>query len=344
MKFSRQLVMSSMALLVLSACSSDPAKRRQADDGFTYLNNQATATLEYPQGNKPPFYQDYVIPDGDYQGPIGKQVDIRPPQQVLALIPGARIEQSSEGVNVWFANTQVQQQTWQSLIDGLEKRQVQMKRSDDTIETGWINWTRSDEERNFNARYLLSQVNQAGRPGLLIELVQWRQDGDVKQPAVQDKQRYTNIMANLITTEYDEAQRQAQERQARNRQLDIPLLMGKDRSGLPVIIARADYGIVWERMAGLLEPIGFKIEDRNQSQGSIETEYKAADSDFWQAIGQPPLTLSRGEYTFLIGDLANRTSINITDSKGKPLSEDKLQAVENVLAAVIEQQKQQAAQ
>lgn len=344
MKFSRQLVMSSMALVVLSACSSDPAQRRQADDGFTYLNNQATATLEYPQGNTPTFYQDYVIPNGNYQGPIGQQVDIRPPQQVLALIPGARIEEGSDGIRFWFASAQVQAQTWQSLIDGLEQRQVEMKRADDSIETGWINWTRSDEERNFNARYQLSKVNRAGRPGLLVELVEWRQDGKVQQPAEQDKQRYTSIMANLVTTQYDEAQRQAQERQARNRQLDIALQMGKDRSGLPVIIARADYGIIWERMATLLEPIGFNIEDRNQSQGSIDTEYKAADSDFWQAIGQPKLPINRGEYTFLIGDLENRTSINITDSKGKPLSEDKLEAMERVLAAVIDQQKNQPAQ
>ena len=34
------------------------------------------------------------------------------------------------------------------------------------------------------------------------------------------------------------------------------------------------------------------------------------------------MELDAGKYTFLLGDLGNRTSINITDSSGKPVEEE----------------------
>ncbi|MDG2932629.1 outer membrane protein assembly factor BamC, partial [Vibrio parahaemolyticus] len=50
-----------------------------------------------------------------------------------------------------------------------------------------------------------------------------------------------------------------------------------------------------------------------------------------------PVELAAGKYTFLLGDLGNRTSINITDSSGKPVEEEFLKSLAPVLAATVKQ-------
>ena len=47
------------------------------------------------------------------------------------------------------------------------------------------------------------------------------------------------------------------------------------------------------------------------------------------------LQLKRIAFTFLLGDLGNRTSINITDSSGKPVEEEFLKSLAPVLAATV---------
>ena len=101
MKLSHQLVVSTLAVLVLSACSSSPAQRRQAKNDFDYLNTTPLKDLQLLEDAEPEFYKTYQIPSGQYTGGQGKEVDIRPPQQVLELIPGARVERKNGDITLW---------------------------------------------------------------------------------------------------------------------------------------------------------------------------------------------------------------------------------------------------
>ncbi|KOO11007.1 outer membrane assembly protein BamC, partial [Vibrio xuii] len=60
--------------------------------------------------------------------------------------------------------------------------------------------------------------------------------------------------------------------------------------------------------------------------------------EFWNDIGVKPMELKSGVYTFLLGDLGNRTSINVTDSSGKPVEEQLLKDMAPVISAVIERE------
>ncbi|OEE82421.1 hypothetical protein A1QK_20600 [Vibrio genomosp. F10 str. 9ZD137] len=82
--------------------------------------------------------------------------------------------------------------------------------------------------------------------------------------------------------------------------------------------------------------MGFTLEARNQSQGTVKAKYASPDDSFWEEIGVKPVDLKGGTYTFLFGDLGNRTSINITDSAGKPVEEQLLSDMAPVLAAMVE--------
>ena len=336
MKFSRQLVISSLAVLVLSACSSTPAERRQAKDDYAYLDAKDFHQWAMPEGTSIHFYPDYQIPQGNYHGSVGDKVDIRPPQQILELIPGARAEVSNGDALLWMVRQDEADKVWNTTKQALTDNKVPMVKTTDTLlETAWVRWVSKDEDGEIDARYQISRVQANHRFGIKVHLVDFRSEGTQKTPSPEYKSRYTAYMANMITTRYDSDLRHEEMRKAQRLVKHIPITFGYDRSGLPVMIARAEYDVFWQRLPQILTPMGFNITDRNRSQGTVKVKYNEPDSDFWKAHNTQPIDLDSGEYTLLLGDLGNRTSINLTDSKGKPVKEDILKALVPLWSSVV---------
>lgn len=336
MKFSHQLVIGSLAVLVLSACSGSPEQRRQAKDNFDYLDTTPFEKWSIQEGAEVHFYPNYVIPAQEYDGPIGPNVDIRPPQQVLDLIPGARSEIKDGVVTLWLSREKEVNSVWQTVHDMIAERNIQLRKDTDaTIETDWISWESEDEENLIEARYLFEKFEANNRFGFRVSLIAWQENKTTIEVTRTNKERYNTFMTNMVTSTYDQKLRLEAERKALQLVKHIPISMGKDRSGLPVIIARAQYNVFWRRITQVLPMVGFSLEDRNQSQGIITAKYSEPDDEFWTSIGTKPLTLESKNYTFLLGDLGNRTSVNITDSSGKPVTEEVLESIAPVFAAVI---------
>ncbi|MCF7354351.1 outer membrane protein assembly factor BamC [Vibrio sp. CK2-1] len=337
MKFSHQLVISSLAVLVLSACAGDPEQRRQAKDDFEYLDtslDQEWVTLPDAQ---PQFYPQYNIPQGEYKGKLGPDVDIRAPQQVLELIPGARVEKQDSEVTVWLISQEELNKVWDMLHRMIDEKGIELRTDTPTsLETDWVNLSAEDESYPIAGRYKVDRLETAGRYGFHVTLVEWKEDNDTIELTPEIEDRYSSVMVNYITTQYD---KQVTE-EARIRALElinkVPVTMGKDRSGLPVIIARAPYDLVWSKLETVLPQIGFNITDKNRSQGTIDMDYKDPGEEVWQSLGVKPLTLSDKKYGLLVGDLDNRTSINVTDADGKPIPQDDLQTLIPVLQAMFD--------
>ncbi|SJL82320.1 outer membrane protein assembly factor BamC [Vibrio palustris] len=337
MKCSRQLVLSSLAVLVLSACSSSPAERRQAKDSFAYLNAKDFHDWTMPKDAQSHYYPNYQIPQGDYKGQVGPDVDIRPPQQILNLIPGARAQVQNGSVTLWVVKKSDADSAWQSTLDMIEKGKVSVvKQSDNNLETSWIRWTSKDEDSEIDTRYHIQRVEANHRYGIKISLIDWRQKDSDKKATLSQRQRYTAYMTNLMTTHYDEQRRAAERRKAQAMVSNIPVAMGTDRSGLPVIIARAPYDIFWQRVTSLLPTLGFNITDRNHSQGTVKVRYVGIDSDVLAKHNLQPLDLDTGKYTLLLGDLSNRTSINVTNAKDKPIPEKQMKQIVTAWKALID--------
>ncbi|EKD7163002.1 outer membrane protein assembly factor BamC [Vibrio vulnificus] len=339
MKFSRQLVLSSLAVFVLSACSGSATQRRQAKDDFAYLETPPLEQWQLPEGATPQFYPNYNIPQGEFTGGIGKQVDIRPPQQILELIPGARYERNQGEVTLWLIKQEEADEVWQTVKDMLAERQIPIDMQSDThIETGWVTWRSEDEEMEIGSRYAIDRFEANNRHGFKINLIEWREGTELKPVTVTNKERYNVFMTNLVTSQYDQVKRDEAQRRAQELVKQIPITMGTDRSGFPVIIARTPYNVLWQRLPTILPQMGFTIDERNQSQGTIKAKYASPDDEFWNEIGVKPMDLKSGTYTFLFGDLGNRTSINVTDSSGKPVEEAFLKSMAPVLAAVVKKE------
>lgn len=337
MKLPHTLIISSLSMLVLSACSGNPAERRQAKDDFKYLDTTLDQQWVLQPDAQPQFYPQYNIPQGDFSGQLGPKVDIRPPQQVLELIPGARVENKDNSVILWLVSKDELEKVWALIHTTIDDKKIELRQDTPTsIETDWVDLSAEDESYPIAARYQIDRIEQGNRYAFQVTLLQWRENNKELDLTPELKDRYSSSMVNYITNKYD---KQVAE-DARIRALEllnkVPVTMGKDRSGLPVIIARAPYNVMWNKLEGVMPLMGFSVEDKNQSQGSIETKYSALDEDVWAQLDVTPLTIKDGKYTFLIGDLDNRTSINVTNSKGKPISEEQLSSFIPALQAYLD--------
>ncbi|GAB7218182.1 outer membrane protein assembly factor BamC [Vibrio comitans] len=338
MKFVNQLVLSSLAVAILSGCAGSAAERRQAKDDFKYLDAKPLDVLVSPPDQQLEEYPNYQIPKGEYVGGTGREVDIRPPQQVLELIPGARTEMRDGVITLWLLTEDERDKVWQTAQDMMSARDIKLKEStDDSIETDWIVWEEEDEEETLSSRYLIERFEQNSRYGFRISLIAWKEGRQELEVSYTNKERYNTLMTNLVMSRYDQVVREEAAKEALELVKVIPLSMGKDRSGLPIIIARAPYDAFWQRIPELLPIMGFSIEERNQSQGEIKALFAPPNDDFWESVGTKPLSYNSETYTFLLGDLGNRTSINITDASGKPVTESMLEEMIPVLATMMQQ-------
>ena len=257
---------------------------------------------------------------------------------MLELIPGARLERSNGEVTLWLLRKDELDLVWQTVQNMISTNQIPVeKQSENLIETGWVTWNSADEDMEIGSRYDISRFEANNRFGFKVNLVDWREGEQVKEVSRTNRERYNVLMTNLVTARYDQQVREDAQKKAQELVKQIPITMGTDRSGLPVIIARAQYNVLWQRLPELLPKIGFTIESRSQSQGTVEARYASPDDAFWNDIGVKPIDLDAGKYTFLFGDLGNRTSINVTNSSGKPVEAEFLKSLAPVLAAVAKQ-------
>lgn len=90
---------------------------------------------------------------------MGSTVDIRPPQQVLELIPGARAERQNGEVTLWMVRQDEAQKVWQTALNMIAERKIPLrKQTDSMVETDWVEWVSEDEDVTIGSRYVMSMV------------------------------------------------------------------------------------------------------------------------------------------------------------------------------------------
>ncbi|ELR64341.1 Outer membrane protein NlpB [Photobacterium marinum] len=332
-----RLAVTAVMVAVLAGCSGGAERRRQANQDFNYLETKPLGAWNLPAEAQASQVYDYAIPAQNFQGELGAGVDIRPPQQVLALIPGARAVKDADGVSLLLLKPEELTKVWQLTQRLISERNIKLRsQSANAMETDWVNWTNEDEESEIGSRYLIEKSSEVNRYSYKISLIDWREGGKTTPVSAINKERYSILMTNLVMSRYDEQERELARLRAQELVKQIPISMGQDRSGLPVIIARAPYNVFWERLPNMLGQLGFTVEGRNRSQGIVEVKFRSPDDEFWTELGTQPIELDNRSYRLQLGDLGNRTSVNVTDTDGKPVTEEALKSMAPVFAAAIE--------
>ncbi len=337
MNYKYRLVVTAVMVATLAGCSGGAERRRQANQDFTYLETKPLESWSLPSGAQNSQVNDYAVPAQNYPGELGPAVDIRPPQQVLALIPGARTVKDSDGVTLMLAKPEELTKVWTLTQRLITEQNIQLRnQSASVMETDWVNWMNEDEENAIGSRYRIEKSSDSSSNSYRITLIDWR-EGSVEKPvSAINKERYSILMTNLITARYDQQERDLARLRAQELVKQIPISMGQDRSGLPVIIARAPYNVFWERLPDVLGQLGFTVEGRNRSQGVVEVKFRSPDDEFWTELGTKPIQLDDRTYNLQLGDLGNRTSVTVTDTDGKPVTEEALKSLAPVFAAAID--------
>lgn len=338
-----RLVLSVATVAVLAACSS-PQDRKMANRGFEYEESRLEGrAFLVPAGlTTPAFNSNFdipALPESSREGAIGAKVDVRPPAQLLTVVPGSQIvanSNASEPTLAFYAlstNQSVERDTWAFLMNFLAQHKVTTEHLDQqagVLQTGWFDntaaldgWGEEDEDFKIRQRYQFDLKNDPQRHAvnMSVRVLEHEEtyDGETsKELTAADAQRYATRALNQFSLYYDK-QLKAREQHKSNDGMGMEL--GLDNNDLSAWIVDASFEQVWRRLNQVLPGYGFTIKDTQQSLGWIDVEYDEPGAEFWQAKGAEPFKLKEEAYRFQLGEMAGgKTSITLFDKDKKPVS------------------------
>ncbi|MGL5007200.1 MAG: outer membrane protein assembly factor BamC [Plesiomonas sp.] len=319
-------------VMALTACSSDANRyKREVNGNDSYLNSVAPETLVWPTGISAPLpSNDYLIPAAT-QGAVGKQVDIRPPVQVMPLLKGARTQLDSDTAVVTLDSSVYSvDNLWRNLLGTLQREKIAIAAqtpADMTLTTDWVSWRQGSDNETVRARYQISVKGEDYNTQLVSRLTDLQDSTGQSITVATERSRYNAMMLNRIMMSMDEQVRTEEAARLATENSDMPVIASQDNTGLPVYVVRAGYDSVWARLPETLAKLGFSVDDRNRPQGQLTLSYRNIGDDGWKALGTSDPELPGKAYKLQVGDLGNRTTIALTDSDGKPLSDSVFKAL-----------------
>lgn len=322
-------------VMLLAACSNDQRYKRQVSGDESYLQAADLSDLRAPAGMILPLQNgDFEIPNVSSSGQVGKQLDIRPPAQTLALMNGTR---SQFAGNTGTLLVDTRGALWPQVVDVVQAAKFPIADRQDarqSLTTDWVQWNRADEDNQYRGRYQLSVQQQGGQQALTVKLLELQQQDNVVTSPVQI-QRYTAQMLNEISTGLDKIETGSEDAAASRSPTQIDVQSGADDTGLPNLILRAPFNVVWQRLPATLKRMGMEVTDNNRSQGSLNVTYKAPGSSTFDELGAKDPELKNGDYKLQVGDLDNRSSLQFLDPKGHPLTQSQNDALVAVFQAAF---------
>lgn len=324
-------------VMLLAACSSDSRYKRQVSGDESYLDAAPLAELHAPAGLILPVENgDYNIPVTNGSGQVGKELDIRPPAQPLALVTGARTQFTGDTATLLLESGR-SGSLWPQVVSAVQSRNYSIAKRDDaaqTLSTDWVQWNRADEDQQYRGRYQITVQPQGYQQALVVKLINLEQDGKPVADSA-SLQRYSAEMLNSIASSLDKTQTANQNAADNRNASQIDVQSAADDTGLPMLVVRAPFNVVWTRLPATLEKVGMKVTDSTRSTGSVALTYKPLSDGDWQDLGARDPGLSSGDYKLQVGDLDNRSSLQFIDPKGHTLTQSQNDALVAVFQAAF---------
>ncbi|MBQ0437221.1 outer membrane protein assembly factor BamC [Providencia rettgeri] len=311
-------------VVLLAACSSDQRYKRQVSGDEEYLNAAPLKVLNVPQGlTLPEANGEYDIPKATSTGAVGKALDIRPPVLTISQLAGSRTEDSAQASRLLLENTPENSALWSQVTMILEQRGIPISSKDDgsrSIETNWVKWDRADENVPIESRHKITVKPENGMMALTVTSLGLRQ-GDETITDTIEVQRYNKLLLNELTDNLYTLRDTSNKNSIQSAYGIIDVQTGSDDTGLPLVVVRAPFDAVWERLPHALESVGMKVGDRSRSSGSVTVTYKGLSSSEWQALGVDDPSIPEADYKLQVGDLNNRSTLQFITTKGVALTQ-----------------------
>lgn len=327
-------------VMLLAACSTDQRYKRQVSGDESYLTAPGLKPLNAPSGMILPVQNgEFDVRTVNSQGAVGKQLDIRPPVQPLTLLSGSRAENATDTSKLLLENSPQNRDLWAQVTRVLQDHNWPIASRQDasqTPTTDWIKWNRADEDVQFEGRYQISVQEQGYQLALVVKSLELQQGGKTITQ-YSEIQRYNSAMLNAIIEGLDKVRADSESSQASRKVGTLDVQSGSDDTGLPLLIVRAPYAVVWERLPAALEKVGMKVTDRSRPQGTVSVTSKSLSSSSWDALGAKDPELPEGDYKLQVGDLDNRSSLQFIGPKGHTLTQAQNDALVAVFQAAFSQ-------
>jgi outer membrane protein assembly factor BamC len=324
-------------VMLLAACNSDSRYKRQVSGDESYLDAAPLAELHAPAGMILPVQNgDYNVPVANGSGAVGKALDIRPPAQPLALVSGARTQFNGDTSTLLVEGSR-SSSLWPQVVSVLQAQNYAIDKRDDasqTLTTDWVNWNRLDEDEQYRGRYQVSVKSQGYQQAVTVKLVNLEQAGKPVAD-VSSLQRYSAQMLNVISAGLDKNATDAQNAAQSRTSSTLDVQSAADDTGLPMLVVRGPFNVVWQRLPTALEKVGMKVTDSTRSQGNLAVTYKPLSDSDWQELGASDPGLVSGDYKLQVGDLDNRSSLQFIDPKGHTLTQSQNDALVAVFQAAF---------
>ncbi|ASX26617.1 outer membrane protein assembly factor BamC [Candidatus Williamhamiltonella defendens] len=342
-KFNPKMLIIFLSLLLTVCAKNSNAKREMKSEMKSamkgeeyYLNTPKLTSLKSPEGLMLPLKKsNYHVPDVTQKEPVGKQVDIRPPVQILALIEASQ-SQYANGISTLFLEDSPGN-LWLEVLNIIKKKNLPIANQNDrdqTLTTDWITWDNINENPPFSGRYEIS-VKQNERPKRLILKTLDLHQGEKKITDPNYIQRYNNTVLNTIIEGLYQTQVYAENTRAIHKAGSLDVQSSSNENGLPNIVIRASYATVWERLPLAIKKIGMVITESRRSEGTFSVTYKPVSDEQWEKMGIKKPDLKPGEYKLQLGDLKNRSSLQFMNSNGQTLIQSENDDLVPVLKAVF---------
>ena len=330
-------VFSLVCVALLTACSSEE-DRREANKDFNYTDAKLHATLITPSTLKAPiFSNEYKVAVEQKQGPIAKDVDVRPPETVMPFVASSRPDTTSVNPKIWYSarslNENISVDLWRWLKTFLQLNHYPIEKVDEdnkVILTGPISLAYEGEKPDDipaapsqKFRFKISDASQLHQSSVESSWVSPADDGEI--PTIFKQRDYAAHLLNQFSAYTDTQAKNTIQYADKNR--PVHLMLGTDSAGSKAIVAENPFGQTWSWLLTAMPRAGLPISYSSQSQGLIEFEYKSDDSvgfmdvlTFWKPEKpQTGLALNKGMYRLQLADKGSETSITLLDDSNKPV-------------------------
>jgi len=333
-------VVGASLFMLLAACSSDQRYKRQVNGNDEYLKAPALHALNSPSGMILPVQTgDYEVLAASSKGVVGKGLDVRPPAQPLALLDGSRSQYTGDTAVIQLENNSQARELWPRIVSVMQSKGYTIASRQDasqTLNTDWVQWSRADEDLQYRGRYQVSLSTKGYQTSLTVKSLGLEQQGQpVAAPAL--VQRYTVMMLNSVASGLEKLNDEQVNKLASGQTADLSVISGSDDSGLPLLVVRSSYNVVWQHLPAALGKIGMKVKDTSRPLGTISVTYDAPSSGTWEQLGAKDPDLVNGDYKLQVGDLGNRSTLQFTDPKGHTLTQSKNDALVAVFQGAFSQ-------
>lgn len=342
-------LLSASLILGLNGCASWFGKEAWFLEEDQYLNSHLDKPLTLP-ATIPAAVQDDEfavpgLPKASAQAPRGKQLGIEPPTLVLSAGRDVLVDSTAYLPVLTFS--QSPQALFQRLQAFTKSRDIPVARANaetGVIETDWIEqgepglWDRLWGDVNqTRSRYELKVKpdGESGKGALTVEQVAVETNtGDGWQKGAPTRAGGVAMLNRYLAWNDDQEQRAARARVLAEKK-GFELHMGTNSSDVPAMVADASFQRVWERVPAALEPLGFTIDDKDQSLGTYFVKYDGPPNSgffsslaFWRGHGDvPKLDLAEEKYQFKLEENGDKTAIIVLNAKEKPLSAESLEKI-----------------